>query len=62
MKELVIQLEKIIDGKKYEIKIQFQKNNISIFDLIMKEINEKKRKELEDARNTNNDEIGRTLL
>ena len=55
-------MEKIIDGKKYEIKIQFQKNNISIFDLIMNEINEKKRKELKDARNTNNDEISRTLL
>ena len=55
-------MEKVIDGRKYEVNIQFQKNNISVFDLIMTEIDNKIREERKNARETNNNEIRRSLL
>lgn len=55
-------MEKVIDGRKYEVNIQFQKNNISVFDLIMTEIDNKIREEQKNARETNNNEICRSLL
>lgn len=55
-------MEKVIDGRKYEVNIQFQKNNISVFDLIMTEIDNKIREEQKNARETNNNEIRRSLL
>ena len=55
-------MEKVIDGRKYEVNIQFQKNNISVFDLIMTEIDNKIREEKKNARETNNNEIRRSLL
>ena len=55
-------MEKVIDGRKYEINIQFKKNNASLFDLIMNEIDNKIREEQDNARETNNNEIRRSLL
>lgn len=55
-------MEKVIDGRKYEVNIQFQKNNISVFDLIMTEIDNKIREEQKNAREINNNEIRRSLL
>ena len=55
-------MEKVIDGRKYEVNVQFQKNNISVFDLIMTEIDNKIREEQKNARETNNNEICRSLL
>ena len=55
-------MEKVIDGRKYEVNIQFKKNNISVFDLIMTEIDNKIREEQKNARETNNNEIRRSLL
>ena len=55
-------MEKVIDGRKYEVNIQFQKNNITVFDLIMTEIDNKIREEQKNARETNNNEIRRSLL
>ena len=55
-------MEKVIDGRKYEVNIQFQKNNISVFDFIMTEIDNKIREEQKNARETNNNEIRRSLL
>ena len=55
-------MEKVIDGRKYEVNIQFQKNNISVFDLIMTEIDNKIKEEQKNARETNNNEIRRSLL
>ena len=40
-------MTKIIDGKKYEIEIEFSSNNTSLFDLILDEM-EKKNIEKED--------------
>lgn len=37
-------MTKIIDGKKYEIRIEFSSNNTSLFDIILDEI-EKESKE-----------------
>ena len=34
-------MTKIIDGKKYEIEIEFSSNNTSLFDLILDEIEKK---------------------
>lgn len=34
-------MTKIIDGKKYEIEIEFSSNNASLFDLILDEIEKK---------------------
>lgn len=62
MKESVIKLEKLIDGKKYEVKIRFQNEKISFFELIMNEIENKKRKELGDAGDSADDEISCALL
>ena len=55
-------MEKVIDGRKYEVNIQFQKNNISVFDLIMTEIDNKIREEQKNARENNNNEIRCSLL
>lgn len=60
---MVIKLEKIINGKKYQISIQFSNNKKSIFDLIINEINNKQRKELEkDDKPIEHPKISRNIL